>query len=391
MRVKLGAIITEASGKIGGQFLSSDRSGCSLRTKQAVTQKPITVRKSARSNVQYLSQYWRKLSQLNRDKWESAAQSVLSDEKSFKVSKLSGFELFMRVNCNLANTGNSVKEYPTLTNQTPSPQILNAGVIDCYSTPAAGSFFGGGYYVNCLQSDDPAFDPLKFLCIVGSDADLPGKYQIQAFPIFNIGANSYFPGSSFANTQLLAAANPSMGFAAYACTQLDLNGFTDWCLPSRNAAYDAISLNKLPNVIAGQRYWTSTENGSADAYYKIRANYGNTSAIKTSNYLVRPVRIADATTVQTLGVALSRPLEFYEYLIVSASRPLSRGVLNARDRFKVIARIKSTIGNTAKIESYYVAAFGSLPPTGSKCFLSIQVLNTNNGAITNPSVFSVNF
>jgi len=98
-------------------------------------------------------------------------------------------------------------------------------------------------------------------------------------------------GSGRQNTRF----NTESGSAAQRVTQLDINGFNDWFLPSRNELshlYGNLHLRNLGNF-RNEWYWSSTgyARGNQRWFWAINmANGNNDTRNGTSEFRVRPIR-----------------------------------------------------------------------------------------------------
>lgn len=76
-------------------------------------------------------------------------------------------------------------------------------------------------------------------------------------------------GAGSTNTAAIIATQGSGNYAANLCDQLELNGFSDWFLPSKDEL-QALFLQK--NVVGGFDdgfYWSSTEHGEGSAWEQV--------------------------------------------------------------------------------------------------------------------------
>lgn len=101
--------------------------------------------------------------------------------------------------------------------------------------------------------------------------------QATAVPWYNgryvvTGATGTALGTGRANTAAIVAAQGPGNYAARLCVDLDIGGYTDWYLPSKDEL-DRIYDNKRTGVgFAEQRYWTSSE---ADVNHAWPQNFAN--------------------------------------------------------------------------------------------------------------------
>jgi len=101
-------------------------------------------------------------------------------------------------------------------------------------------------------------------------------------------------GSGKRNTQLIIAALGENGKAAQLCARLNVNGYNDWFLPSRDeldSMYITLRERGLGNFL-NQIYWSSSQSGNlnGDAWYQWFGGGSQDSVSKDNTYLVRAVR-----------------------------------------------------------------------------------------------------
>jgi hypothetical protein len=97
-------------------------------------------------------------------------------------------------------------------------------------------------------------------------------------------------GSGQANTTAIVNGCITAGIAARLCDDLDLNGYTDWFLPSKdelNQMY--VQKNFIPGFVGGW-YFSSSEASSADAYMQDTGTGEQTYVSKNYQPNVRAVR-----------------------------------------------------------------------------------------------------
>jgi len=102
--------------------------------------------------------------------------------------------------------------------------------------------------------------------LVVTENDL-GEYVWYAGADFAINTTSYEFGEGLNNTNEIVGAQGSGSYAAKVCSDLTLNGYSDWYLPSKEELYKVNQLNAAN--IQGS-YWTSTESvypGQTYAWY----------------------------------------------------------------------------------------------------------------------------
>lgn len=88
MRIKLGAIITEVSGKLGGHAAQTSLAGSTLRAKATQKRKPSRRQLSRRFAMTRITQKWRVLPAFNRNLWVHYPYMGFTGFESFKSVNL---------------------------------------------------------------------------------------------------------------------------------------------------------------------------------------------------------------------------------------------------------------------------------------------------------------
>lgn len=99
-------------------------------------------------------------------------------------------------------------------------------------------------------------------------------------------------GAGQGNTIAIIKAQGSGKYAASICDTLELNGYKDWFLPSKdelNLMYFQKAAGTI-GVFANDFYWSSTENSNSGAWSQSFSNGANSSAGKDGTYDVRAIR-----------------------------------------------------------------------------------------------------
>lgn len=99
-------------------------------------------------------------------------------------------------------------------------------------------------------------------------------------------------GTGQENTIAINAAQGVGVYAASICEKLELNGYNDWFLPSKDEL-NLLYMQKMAGAIgdfANDFYWSSTENSYSGAWSQSFTNGANSSANKDGTYDVRAIR-----------------------------------------------------------------------------------------------------
>lgn len=114
MKVKFGAIVTEGRGKIGGHVASRNRAGSYFRTKVTPVNPQTSFQSTSRNRLSGISSGWRGLTQAQRDAWNQAVGDFAKTDVFGDLKNPSGFNLYQRLNNNLANIGGTPLTSPPL-------------------------------------------------------------------------------------------------------------------------------------------------------------------------------------------------------------------------------------------------------------------------------------
>jgi len=116
-----------------------------------------------------------------------------------------------------------------------------------------------------------------------------------------VGADGRAIGTGWQNTQdILAECTPhpdEPDIAAQLCSELDLDGYTDWFLPSLGELYElqrnigllALGANHNVANLSNLSYWTSTEDNANNVVMKV-GEYIYEANTKNSSLAVRAIR-----------------------------------------------------------------------------------------------------
>jgi hypothetical protein len=159
-------------------------------------------------------------------------------------------------------------------------------------TPLAiGQSYGGGKIAYILVSGDPGYDANVPHGLIAASSDQSTAAQWGCNGTEIPGADGFNLGTGNQNTIDIMAGCATAGIAARICGDLELNGFSDWYLPSRD------ELNKLylNHVSVGgftllTPYWSSSETGTSSALYQNFFFGTENTNFKSTTYRVRAVR-----------------------------------------------------------------------------------------------------
>lgn len=105
MKAKFGLFMTDGRGKVGGHVVSKNRAGSYVRTKVTPVNPQTSYQLGVRNRLTGFSQGWSGLTQAQRDAWNAAVSDYARTDIFGDLRNPTGFNLFQRLNNNLAIAG----------------------------------------------------------------------------------------------------------------------------------------------------------------------------------------------------------------------------------------------------------------------------------------------
>ena len=147
--------------------------------------------------------------------------------------------------------------------------------------------YQGGYVAMIFQPGDVGYIANQVHGLILAKQNISNSLQWYNGTNTTIGATSLLVGSGNSNTNTIVSSQGTGSYAAKACSDLVLLGYSDWYLPSKDELYRISQNGFLDN---GANYWTSSEINTSSAWAADRNNYLMQPYSKSSLLTVRPVR-----------------------------------------------------------------------------------------------------
>lgn len=114
MKIKYSALVSDARGKLNGSVASRNQYGAYFRNKVTPTNPNTTSQSLVRQIFTQISQSWRGLSDAQRKQWRAATENFKRTNIFGDIGRLSGFNLYQKLNNNLNQIGESSVSVPPL-------------------------------------------------------------------------------------------------------------------------------------------------------------------------------------------------------------------------------------------------------------------------------------
>ena len=185
-KVKYGEMISDMRGKINGTVHSKNRSGQYMRNKTSPVNPQTTSQSGVRNSFSTFAQGWRALTEAQRDAWTSASENFTKTNVFGDNIKLTGANLYMSLNRNIATAAGAAITSPPLpsavtglTALSGDPDVSDATIVMTYTPaiPATGTVL---IFATAPQSAGVSFVKNKYRFIESIVAADVSPYDITA-------------------------------------------------------------------------------------------------------------------------------------------------------------------------------------------------------------------
>ena len=163
--------------------------------------------------------------------------------------------------------------------------------ISAANTPLTiGMSYGGGKIAYILQPSDPGYVIGEVHGLIAAPSDQSTGIQWYNGSNITTGATGSALGSGMSNSNAIVATQGIGAYAARICYDLDLGGYSDWYLPSRDEL-QKLYINRVDiGEFTTSNYWSSTEASTISAWNIYFTSGGLNASNKFPALKVRAVR-----------------------------------------------------------------------------------------------------
>jgi len=154
-----------------------------------------------------------------------------------------------------------------------------------------GELYKGGLLVYLLRSGDPGYEASAVHGLICSPSDFVSGTQWYNTGYSITGATGTALGTGMANTNTIVSTQGPGAYSAKYCADLELGGYKDWFLPSKDELYKLYLNRDAFKGISPSYYWSSTEGGFTTAWIQsfitgVQSSYDK----KGGDFQLRPFR-----------------------------------------------------------------------------------------------------
>ena len=140
-KIKFGMMMTDASGKLGGQVFSKNRGGSYVRTKVTPTNPQTSAQSTIRGIFASISSRWSSLTGAQRASFNGFVQAYARTDIFGDLRNPSGKSLFQRLNQNLELSGQTQRDVCISPAEVPFANLASA-LADVSSTSFTAAYAG---------------------------------------------------------------------------------------------------------------------------------------------------------------------------------------------------------------------------------------------------------
>ncbi len=187
--------------------------------------------------------------------WSTGATPTLADNKT---NDGAGVGSFTSALTNLSpNTSYYARAYATNSIGTAYGSALYFTTL----STALGDNYLGGIIAYILQPTDPGYDAAIQHGLIAAPTDQSAGIQWYNGTNMSTGASGMAIGTGNANTNTIVAMQGAGSYAASICLDLNLGGYSDWYLPSKDELLRLYANRVAIGGFINSNYWTSSETG----------------------------------------------------------------------------------------------------------------------------------
>ena len=159
------------------------------------------------------------------------------------------------------------------------------------AAPGIGDSYQGGKVAYLLRPYDTGYDAIVPHGIIAapSDQSVGIQWNNVGYVVVPLAYSSSI-GTGNANTINIVTNQGQGSYAAKLCSDLSLNGYTDWYLPSIDELRELYWNKSSVGGFTNNNYWSSTNSNLSNAWYLNLGNSAANTIDKANTYYVRAVR-----------------------------------------------------------------------------------------------------